>query len=98
MQSELSCNGKTIELNDFVSSLFARLVFSLTANLQGVAPDASRIEVVRTPADLQITCDGDDIEWFMGYPRTAIQAIVDAAVQTLRGCEDAETYTLGVRR
>ena len=98
MRSELQCNGASVEFNDFVSEFMAHVTFGTTAMLQGVKPEAAQIVVERGADLFKITSDGEEIEWFMDYPRAAILAVIDAAVRSLKGCDGATTYTLGVRR
>ena len=81
-----------------MSEFLGRVVYAVTGTLQGGSDDAKKIVYERTPENVKITCDGDEIAWFMDFAKTAVTQTVDAAVHCLKTCEKANTYTLEVLR
>ena len=98
MEVKLICDGRKVELNDFASAFLKGVLFGLVEPLRDVPAVLERMTAERSGQDLTIECNGEEIAWFMEFPRTASARVLDAAVSSLKECESFESYKLEVSK
>ncbi|NOZ87186.1 MAG: hypothetical protein GXP49_13130 [Deltaproteobacteria bacterium] len=98
MKTTLVCEGKSIKLNAFAEDFLANVLHGAIVPLRDVPREPDKIVVQRDYQDLSIMCDLVEIEWFMAFSKNAVRNVLDAAVQSLKGCEQFNKYRLEVSK